>query len=136
MTGNGEGFNEQLSALCDDELGQDEYPLLLRRLGREAGARSRLARYHLIRDCLHDNLPVRGAGALASRVASALEQEQPLSVPRRAAAGWLKPVAGAAVAASVALMALLIMPSAGPPQAGSNALQVAQTEPARVLHRE
>ena len=137
MTGKGDGINEQLSALCDDELGRDEYPLLLRRLERDADARSRLARYHLIRDCLHDNLPSHGTGTLAGRVAAALEQEQPLAVPRRPAAGWLKPVAGAAVAATVALAALLAVPTGGPtPSGGGSPLQVAQPELARVASME
>lgn len=136
MTGNGEGFNEQLSALCDDELGRDEYALALRRLGRDGEARARLARYHLIRDSLHGNLPPRGAGTLAARVAAALEQEPPLQASRRLGAGWLKPVAGAAVAATVALAALLLVPSGGPPQPGGSALQAGSPQHARLAGAE
>lgn len=111
MTGNGEQFNEQLSALCDDELRAEEYPLVLRQLGRNAEARDRLGRHFLVRDCLHRNFSAAGAESLAARVSRALDDEPALARrPIRAPVAWLKPVAGVAVAASVALVSLLLMP--------------------------
>lgn len=104
-------IREQVSALLDDELSADERPLLLARLQRDAELGECLGRYELIGEVM------RGGGnsaalGIARRVQAALADEQPLAAGKRVAARrslaalW-KPVAGIAVAASVALVAIL-----------------------------
>jgi sigma-E factor negative regulatory protein RseA len=108
-------IREQLSALVDDELDDVERPLLLGRLERDRSLRQVLGRYQLIGEAM------RGAGQVAAlgvaeRVKRALEQENPLPETdqdgtKAAGFSWLKPVAGLAVAASVAVAALLVVTS-------------------------
>jgi len=97
---------EHLSSLMDGELTRDTGLFLTRRLSADAELGRTWERYHLIRDCLRQP----GAGmpvvTLSARMKSALEAEaaEPVATPVRA---WLKPVAGLAIAASVALMAVV-----------------------------
>lgn len=106
-------IREQLSALVDDELDEVERPLLLGRLERDTELRQVLGRYQLISEVM------RGAGqaatlGIADRVKRVLERDAALSEAEKPSAGglnWLKPVAGLAVAASVALVAVLAVTS-------------------------
>jgi len=105
-------IREQLSALVDDELSELERPLLLGRLERDPELRACLGRYQLISEVMRGGT-ARAAGlGIAARVHAALEQEASLSGPTVKSAGaasarlW-KPLAGVAVAASVATVALL-----------------------------
>jgi sigma-E factor negative regulatory protein RseA len=101
-------IREQLSALADDELNQVERPLLLGRLQREPTLRACLGRYRLIGELM------RGTGhaatlGIADRVQLQLAAEAALPAVATAArhALWWKPLAGLAVAASVALVAVV-----------------------------
>ena len=106
---------EQVSSLLDDELPSEQAALLLARLKREPELRERFARYALIGETLRGRtMPVD----LGARVASAIAEE-----PAHAVSGmhrWvsrLRPVAGLAVAASVAMFAVLALqpPETRPP---------------------
>jgi len=105
-----EKLDEQLSALMDDELPESERELLLRRLAVDSGLRDRWERYHLARDVLHNELPETLDLGLSERVRAALEQE-PAPKMRVPAAGALrevfKPLAGLAIAVSVAALAIV-----------------------------
>jgi len=98
---------DQMSAFLDDELPDREAGLLLRRLQGDAELRGAAERYLLIGQALRGE---RLSGVdLAGRVAAALDAETaydtaatPSGRPR-----WLRPVAGAAVAATVAVVALM-----------------------------
>jgi len=122
-------IGEQLSALVDDELDEIERPLLLGRLQRDTGLREILGRYQLISEVM------RGAGqvatlGIADRVKRALEQDSTLpemDKPNTAGLSWWKPIAGLAVAASVALVAVLAVTSVRQP-AVETAPRVAFTE--------
>jgi sigma-E factor negative regulatory protein RseA len=102
-------IREQLSALVDDELTELEQPLLVSRLERDADLRDCMARYQLIAAVLRGESQVSTLG-VAARVQAALRDDAPLRGVAAAAYGsgrrWLKPLAGLAVAASVALVAL------------------------------
>lgn len=102
--------SEQISALADGELPDSEQELLLRRLAAEPALRKEWERIHLMRDALHNELPSQLGPSLSDRVMAALEHE-PLPV---AEPGWKRvgrqlgrPLAGLAVAASVAALAIL-----------------------------
>ncbi|GMQ88318.1 MAG: hypothetical protein BMS9Abin08_1556 [Gammaproteobacteria bacterium] len=106
-------IREQLSALADDELSDVEQPLLLGRLQRDAGLRECLGRYQLIGEVMRGAADTAALG-VADRVQRALQQGaagQMPDMPKRESFNWWKPLAGFAVAASVALVAVLTVSS-------------------------
>jgi sigma-E factor negative regulatory protein RseA len=108
MTMNDE-IREQISALADDELSDVERPLLLGRLQRDHELRAFLGRCQLIGEVMRGTGEAASLG-IADRVQTALAADAPLSVPLNGTTGrvaWIKPAAGLAVAASVALVAVL-----------------------------
>lgn len=103
-------LHEQVSAGVDDELEAGEAGLLFRRLAADADLRQRWQRYHLISDALRNNLPTRLPIDLATRISAAIAAQPSLS-QRMQPARWLRPLAGFAIAASVATIAVLGMRS-------------------------
>lgn len=99
-------IREQLSALVDDELSDVEQPLLLGRLERDQELRACLGRYQLIGEVMRGAGDVDGLG-VADRVQRALADDLPAAVAATNRMVWWKPVAGSAIAASVALVAVL-----------------------------
>lgn len=101
--------SEQLSALVDDELHGPALRQALERLRSDGDMQGRWGRYHLISDALHANLSAADSSSLHLRVRQALESEPTLLAPRRKARLPLlaKQVAGVAIAASVAAVAIL-----------------------------
>ena len=105
---------QQLSALADGELEAGAARFLLKRVEHDQDLRARWGRYHVAQACLRRApLQLMPAG-FAARVAAALEAERH---PRRMAAPLLRWAGGAAVAASVAVLALLAAQPAGGPTA-------------------
>ncbi|HHC71280.1 MAG TPA: hypothetical protein ENK54_00135 [Thiotrichales bacterium] len=105
-----ERIDEQISALLDGELAAGESELLLKRLERDPGLRERWGRYQLISDTLNGHLPERVDMALADRVMAAIEEEpvwhEPSAGRNPLSMRLAKPVAGLAIAASVAVVTL------------------------------
>jgi len=106
-------LHEQLSALVDDELTHAEQTLLMKQVGRDEDLHERLVRYQLISDAMRNRLPDRVDPAFPARVRAAIKGMVPdagTAVANRAG-DWpgrlLKPVAGLALAASVAVVAVL-----------------------------
>ena len=97
---------EHISSLMDGEISRDASRFLVRRLGADEELGATWARYHMVRDCLRDPDGGLASRGLSLRISAAIESESP-PVVRRLAVGWLKPVAGVAIAASVALMAVM-----------------------------
>ncbi|MGB5259466.1 MAG: sigma-E factor negative regulatory protein [Gammaproteobacteria bacterium] len=106
-------LNEQISALVDDELDVAEQGLLLRQLARDESLLRQFARYQLVSDALQDNLPERIDPDFHVRIQTALQGEAaPHAAPAGTHLGRLaKPLAGLAVAASVAVVAVLSLQS-------------------------
>lgn len=99
--------HEALSALMDGELDGGETEVIST-LIRNDSERRLWHRYHLISDCLKGALPERLDRSLCERIALALRNEPTLLAPEHSAPGaLLRPLAGFAVAASVAALALL-----------------------------
>lgn len=109
-----EDIKEQLSALMDGELSRDERAFLLRRLDHDAELKATWARYHLARDVLTHRPGASPTIDLTDRIMGALAAED--AAPRAAASKsqrW-RPWIGAALAASVAMMAVIsITPRSG-----------------------
>lgn len=102
-------LHEQLSALMDGELPDQEHELLIRRLKSDTGFQATWARYHLIGDALRNGLPSRLDINLADHINKKIDREPALhqAAIRPHGFRFLKPAAGVAVAASVAVMALI-----------------------------
>jgi len=103
--------DEQISALVDDELDAAEAQQGVSSLLQDTELLDRWGHYHLISDAIRNNLPARVDDQFASRVMAAIDQEPTvLAPPRKPAArssGLGQKVAGLAIAASVAAVAVL-----------------------------
>lgn len=100
---------EQLSAFLDGELPEAETTLLLKRLERDDELKGKLSRYSLIGAVMRSTGDMPAARHVAARVSAAVALEPRLGAPQRSRR-WLRPVAGLAVAASVALATVLLLP--------------------------
>jgi sigma-E factor negative regulatory protein RseA len=115
-----EELDSQLSAMYDDELPPAECELLARRLSRDEALKARWGRYAVIGAVLRAERGVRLNAPLAGRVNVAIRAEPTLGAPavpaRPANSGvrWWQPLAGGALAASVAAGAILLMRAQAP----------------------
>jgi len=111
-----EQIREQVSAFLDGELPSSETELLLKRLMRDAELRESFGRYALIGEALRG--VSRGADrsrlsrGFAAGVNAAIDGGAPAAAPlpmHARAPRWWRPVAGAAVAAGVAAVAVVAL---------------------------
>jgi sigma-E factor negative regulatory protein RseA len=122
---------EHISSLVDGEISRETSRFLVRRLGTDNELRATWTRYHLVRDCLrHQDGAIAGEDFCA-RINQALGNEQPAKASRKLPTGWLKPAAGLAIAASVALMAIVAVGpgTPGSPQDASGLADAVEAEP-------
>jgi negative regulator of sigma E activity len=100
----------QVSAFVDGELPENEAELLVRRLSQDAVLRQQVAEYLAIGRIMRGEYNVQGSNALRERIAAELDerplQEEADVVPARARARYVRPLAGVAIAASVAMVAI------------------------------
>ncbi len=106
---------EQLSVWLDDELEERESEMLVRRMSSHPELRRTAARYLLIGDAARGELATDDPLEVTKRLSDALDRESPrvAAAPVPALSGWHRPLAGAAVAASVAVVAILGLRSNG-----------------------
>lgn len=111
-------LHEDLSALMDGELTDRSASRTVDALLDSDELKVRWTRYHAVRDVLRQEMYRDDGGALAGRVRELLIDEPHHLSPRKTAMPrWqtaLKPVAGMALAASVAVVAVLAVRSGGP----------------------
>ena len=126
---------EQLSALMDGALPEDQTRFLLRRLQHDAELAGSWERWRIASDVMRGLAPARHLPAdFASRVSAALHGEaadgaQASIAPRPA---WLRRSAGlGAIAAALAVVALMARPALAPEASPVPARQVAAVTPAR-----
>lgn len=98
---------EDLSTLVDGELDSTRASQVIEAATRDPKLRAAWSRYHLMSDAMRDQLAPGAPAEFAERVRRALESEPPLAAPRRRAHALAKPLAGLALAASVAGVAIL-----------------------------
>ncbi|MCB1553091.1 MAG: sigma-E factor negative regulatory protein [Xanthomonadales bacterium] len=126
-----EQIRNQVSEYMDGELSRDSARFLARRLAGEAELRNDWMRWHYVRDCLRGHATRRLDDGLAARIAAAIADDAAPAVPLGARV--LRWTGGFAVAASVALAALVLAPSALQSPGGDSASNaVASSQPARV----
>ena len=106
-------IREQVSALLDGELPGDEVGLLVRRLERDEQLRRVFGSYVLAGEVLRSPGGRLASAGFAARVSAALDdggatgEEPAASTPLRGR--WMRPVVATAVAASAALVAVLLV---------------------------
>ena len=105
-----EAIRMQVSAFVDGELPDNEADLLVRRLSQDADLRKQVSEYLAIGRIMRGEYSVQGGDALRERIAAELE-ERPLQEPADTVVAaqpsrYVRPVAGAAIAATVALAAI------------------------------
>lgn len=102
---------EELSAFMDGESGLPAESVIAS-LRDDAGLKGAWRRYHLVGDCLRGQLPSQfPATDLSARISRALESEPAILSPQQRSRSItrrvLKPAAGVAIAASVAMVAIV-----------------------------
>jgi sigma-E factor negative regulatory protein RseA len=110
-----ESVKEQLSVYLDGEIADAELELLAKRVARDAELGGALSRYALIGESLRGD-PAAASRDFAANVMAALEQEPGIDSRPTISATLLRrlrPVAGFAVAAGVAAVAVLTVQQGG-----------------------
>ncbi len=110
-------IREQISALLDDELpGKDVDPVIAQ-LRECDELRQAWGRYHLIGDAIRGEAAVGVYPDIAARVRERLESEpailaapRAIPQPKPQTSPWIRPLAGLALAASVAVLTILAAP--------------------------
>ena len=120
---------EHLSSLMDGEMSRETGLFLTRRLASDDEMCDTWERYHLIRDCIRQPGSKLLVTGLSVRLMDAEEAHRQSSWRNNS---WLKPVSGLAIAASVALMAIVVTtPQQGalPGTVGDTALSTPANQP-------
>lgn len=109
-------IREQMSALLDGELARDEVSLLVRRMSRDAELKRAFGNYVTAGESLRAPGGLMASAGFAARVGAAIDAEEGATAPMveppaeaRVAHRWRRPMAAAAVAASAALAAVLLV---------------------------
>jgi sigma-E factor negative regulatory protein RseA len=124
-----DALNEQLSACLDGELPRAELALLLKRAERDAELRDTMGRYALIGEALRNDKPAAASRGFADGVMAAISAEpvRPAARVPSALLRRLRPVAGVAVAAGVAAVAILSIQRVGAPDTSGSAQLASDT---------
>ena len=102
----------QLSAFVDGELPQNEAELLLRRMSQDAELRREIAEYMAIGRLMRAEAGLAGADRLHERVAAEIDERPVDTGELKVAVGAsraIRPLAGAAIAATVALIGIFAL---------------------------
>jgi hypothetical protein len=105
-----DGIKMQISAFVDGELPQNEAELLLRRLCQDRELRQQAAEYLAMGRVIRGERHVAGMSTLRERISASLDDTsfvEEFDVPDTARPRFGRPLAGVAIAATVALAALL-----------------------------
>ncbi|MGY8815193.1 MAG: sigma-E factor negative regulatory protein [Gammaproteobacteria bacterium] len=95
---------EKISTFMDGESDINEFSTL----PLDDELKSIWHRYHLITDVLHQRTPINSQISLSQKISESIKQEPTvLSPTRKSLPGIIKPLAGMAIAASVAALAIL-----------------------------
>lgn len=131
----------QISAFVDGELPDNEADLLLRRMGQDAELRLQVAQYLAIGRALRGETSVPGVEQIHERVAAELD-DKPLTpiadTSDKPATAAVRPLAGIAVAASVALVAIFglqQMTAMEEADEAAGSLAVAESDPGYTVPR-
>jgi negative regulator of sigma E activity len=113
-------IREQISALVDGELPRDELGLLVRRLERDPELRRTFGRYVMAGEAMRSPGGALASQGFSARVSAALDEDvadAPVVAGVAARARWGRPAMATAIAASAAIVAVLLI-GRGSQQAG------------------
>ena len=115
----------------DGELSRETSLFMTRRLSTDEALCATWERYHLIRDWIRQPGSKQLVTGLYTRVSASLEAEDTPVVSKWTKNRWLKPVSGLAIAASVAVMAIVVTAPQpeGLPAAGDSILSGSANQP-------
>ena len=124
-------IEERISALIDGEAGAFEARRLTRELTSNEALKAKWSRYHLIGDALRGELPERIPNDFSRQVLARIHDEMPGydSSTEPSGSRWLKPLAGVAIAASVAAISVLMLKSLTATNESAPQIEVAATTP-------
>jgi sigma-E factor negative regulatory protein RseA len=118
--------SEKLSAMIDGEMLADELSTTLSSLTNDEALRQRWNRYHLIGDAIRGESATLDAISIADRVREQVVDEPAIFSPAASRANkptwlsqWMQYATGAAIAASVTMMAVMVVPNFMAPESGS-----------------
>lgn len=100
----------QLSAFVDGELPENEQELLLRRLSQDAGLRKQVAEYLAIGHAMRGEVQIGGVNGIRDGVQRTLDEKPMQEAEPAVESGgnrYVRPMAGFAIAATVALVAIV-----------------------------
>lgn len=104
-----EAIKMQISAFVDGELPENEQELLLRRLSQDASLRKQVAEYLAIGHAMRGEMQIGGANGVRERVQRMLDEKPTQDIDADDALPserLVRPLAGFAIAASVALIGI------------------------------
>ncbi len=125
---------ERLSALVDDELPSNEIGGEVNKLSRNEGAQASWSRYHLIGDAMRREIGSLYDPGMAQAISRRLADEPVVLAPaavKSRATPRRKTLAGLAVAASVAAVAVVMAPQLINPESSETQPRVAEQQPAQ-----
>lgn len=132
-----EAIRMQLSAFADGELPDNEKELLLRRLSQDADMRRQVAEYMAIGRAMRGDATIIGVDTLRDRIAEAIGNidtdvaSEAIEVSKPVESRVTRPLAGMAIAATVALAAIFgLRQMSVTPETVNDPLPVAETEAA------
>jgi len=99
---------EHLSSLMDGEISRESGMFLTRRLSSDDALCETWERYHLIRDCIRQPGSKLVVSGLSEKLNVKLAAEEAPTGSVWRTRQWIKPVSGLAIAASVALLAIVV----------------------------
>lgn len=130
-----EAIRMQLSAFADGELPDNEKELLLRRLSQDAEMRRQVAEYMAIGRAMRGDATISGVDTLRDRIAEAIGDidtdvaSEAIEVSKPVETRVTRPLAGMAIAATVALAAIFgLRQMSVTPEIVNDPLPVAETE--------
>ncbi len=105
-----DAIRAQISAFVDGELPENEAELLLRRMSQDKALRQQAAEYLALGRAIRGERSIPGAAGLRQRIAAEIDdvslQQEPAPVEKQHSR-FLRPLAGVAIAATVALAAII-----------------------------
>ncbi len=107
-----DAIREQLSAFVDGELPENEAELLLRRMGQDARLRQDVAEYLALGRLIRSEPGLAGSDRLHEQIAAAIDDNQGdagEAVHGASPSRAIRPLAGVAIAATVALVAIIAL---------------------------
>ena len=111
-----DAIKTQISAFVDGELPDNESELLLRRMCQDSELRQQAAEYMALGRAMRGSRGVPGSDQLRDRIAAALDDKSlqaEFDAIEPATRRFLRPLAGAAIAATVALAAIVGLQQVG-----------------------